>query len=130
MPFIGGLALAKPPSVEGIMWQQIAIPEVFYIGERGKSVMFKTPNSYGHYTFFHPRSLVKFDSGYFILTYKDGWQWAVNKRNIAAGTYTRLEVPSDEFLAIWEHLSAYEYHVPAKIEPVEVEVIEELRDED
>lgn len=111
------------------MWYELVIPSIFYINDYGKSSLFKTPQSYGQYTFFHPRSLIQYDSGYYHLRYKEGWEWRLNRRSHATGNYASVIISEEEFCEIWANICGYEHHIPKHLESGSTVVLEELLDE-
>lgn len=111
------------------MWNEVVVPSIFYINDYGKSSLFKTPQSYGRYTFFHPRSLIQYDSGYYHLRYKEGLEWRLNRYSHANGTYASVIISEEEFCEIWGNICDYEHHIPKHLEPENTVVLEELLDE-
>lgn len=110
-------------------WQQTVLPSKFLLKRYEKSYLFRTPRSFGNYTFFHPSSLVKVDGEYCLITFNDNWLWHfAYKEN--DGTYTKHDVNIEKFLKIWPNETDYIHHIPEHLEPCKVEVLKELLDVD
>lgn len=115
-------------------WSQIYISDAYLIGPRGRAYLFRTPRSYGEYTFFHPAKLVEIvGHGFVALIYSENWTWNLSeqkKHSDGSKIYEKTEIGVEEFCDIWPNGNDFVHHVPEKLAPEKTEPLPELLDED
>lgn len=115
-------------------WHRLDFDGCYIIKRFAKSVLIRMPSrtDYDGYTFFHPSSLLKeYMDGTKLLSFPDTWTFKLK----ANGGAITAELSAAEFIeAADDYFGRYERrsstHVPAKLEPVETEALEELIDND
>ena len=128
------------------MWKNIYINENNIEHYNGRSVLIKMPKSsdYKDYVFWHPVKCVHENDNkrYITLGYTDEWTFSLKK--YGKGKFNKYQVIEEIEITVEEFenafrdindnytkkaLNRYETHKPEKLEPIECDVLEDLKDE-